>query len=79
MAIMAIMAMAILNSNMANCDIPQKSTQQLNQWWRDQLNRTYKQKVMIDFAMQVRKATPPHSKNGTPAKKLGTRFPALQS
>ena len=65
MAIMAIMAMAILNSNMANCDIPLKSTQKLNQWWRVQLNRTYKLKVMIDFAMQVWKVTFLHSKNGT--------------
>ena len=42
MAIMAIMATAVLKSNMFG--VPYKCTKKLNQWGRDQLNKTDEQK-----------------------------------
>ena len=79
LAIMAIMAVAIFNTNIALIGLSQESSQKLSQWWRDQLKRTNNKKVMIDLATQLWKMTFSHSKNGTLTKKLGTWFLALQS
>ena len=55
MAAMAIMAMAIFNSNMTMICIPQKSTKKLTHWWRDHVNKINWSKVMTNFANQVKK------------------------
>ena len=60
---MAIMAVAIFNTNIALIGLSQESSQKLSQWWRDQLKRTNNKKVMIDLATQLWKVTFSHYKN----------------
>ena len=75
---MAIMAMAIFESDMTMINIPFKSLEKIIQWWRDYAERIIPSKVKSDFANWFEVLILQY-KNGMLAKKLPTRFLALLS